>query len=127
MGRLTVSQLRQMVAELLNLAPVIERYRALEKDVKAGMVKLAQEEIEVAGKGRVFIKQTERMTVSPALASEVLGVDLGRKVIVTKESVSNEIIDAFVKAGDISEELHQELQDRADRKEVINLYVRPLQ
>lgn len=127
MARLTVSQLRQMVAELLNLAPVIERYKALEKEVKIGMVKLSQDEIDVAGKGRVFIKQTERMTVSPALASEVLGVDLGRKVIVTKESVSNEIIAAFVKAGEIGPELHQELQERAERKDVINLYVRPLQ
>lgn len=126
MAKLTVSQLRQMVAELLHLAPVVERYKALEKDVKTGMVRLNQTEIDVVGKGRVFISRTDRMTVSTALASEVLGVDLGRKVIVTKESVSNEIVAAFVKAGDISPDLHQQLQERAEHKEVINLYVRPL-
>ncbi|MCB0190621.1 MAG: hypothetical protein KDJ65_01610 [Anaerolineae bacterium] len=123
--RLTISQLHQMVAELLNLVSVTERYKALEKDIKAGMIKLGQDEIEV-GSGRVFISRTERITISPAVANEVLGVDLGRKVVVTKESVSNKIIEAFLAAGEIDPETHQALQERAERKEVVNLYVRPL-
>lgn len=126
MGKLTVSQLRQMVAELLNLTPVVERYKSLEKDVKDGMVKLDKLEIEVAGKGRIFVSQYERVTISPDIASNVLGPEIGPRVIVVKESVSNELVNALVKAGLISEELHQELLAKSQRKKAINLHVRPL-
>lgn len=127
MGRLTASQLRQMVEELLTLAPIYERYRELEKEVKAGLVRLSWNELDVPGKGRVFISQSERVTISPELAIEVLGEEMARRVTVIKKSVPNSVIKAFVEAGEISEEERRRLLEQADKSPIINLYVRPLQ
>lgn len=126
MARTTISQLRQMVEELLSLAPLAERYRELEKAVKAGLVEVKYKDLDIPGKGRVFISQSERVTISPELAIEVLGEEMARRVTVIKKSVPNSVIKAFVEAGEISEEERRRLLEQADKSPIINLYVRPL-
>lgn len=126
MAKTTVKQLKQMVEELLHLAPLYERYKELEKSVKTGLVEVKYKEMEVDGKGRVFISQTERVTVSPELAIDVLGETLANKIIVIKKSVPNDILKAFVKAGEISEPDRDKLLEQAKRSPVVSLYVRPL-
>jgi hypothetical protein len=123
--KLTVRYLRWMVDELLTIQAVAERYKQLEKDIKDGMVKLDQTEIET-DKGRVFISQGERVTIPVEAANEVLGLDLAGKVIQIKKSVSNKLVDAFSEAGEIDGKAHARLLELADHKPVISLYVRPL-
>ncbi len=126
MARTTISQLRQMVEELLSLAPLAERYTEIEKAVKAGLVEVKYKDLDIPGKGRVFISQSERVTVPPEVAVDVLGDSLASKVIVVKRAVSNDILKAFVKAGEISESQREQLLERADKSPIVNLYVRPL-
>lgn len=127
MARPTVKQVRRDVEELLKLAPIYRRYQDLEKKVKANMAQLKHTECEIAGLGRVFVSQSERVTVSPALAIEVLGEAMAGKVIVTKQSVPNELVKAFVTAGEISEQERDRLLAEAERTPVVSLHVRPLQ
>jgi len=122
----TLRQVRQMVEELLTLAPVYERYKLLEKAIKGDLVELKHTEVEIAGKGRVFISQGERVTVPIKVAVDALGEDLASRVIVTKRFVSNDIVAAFVKAEEISQEQREKLLKGAERKTVTSLYVRPL-
>lgn len=125
MAKPTVSQTKQMVEELLNLQAAFERYKDLEKQVKANMVALKYKEFEIAGAGRVFISESERVTISPALARDILDA-LADKVIQVKESVSNSLIKAFVEVGDIDEGQRQRLLDEAEKTPIVSLYVRPL-
>jgi hypothetical protein len=115
-----------MVEELLTLAPVYERYKLLEKAIKGDLVELKHTEVEIAGKGRVFISQGERVTVPIKVAVDALGEDLASRVIVTKRFVSNDIVAAFVKAEEISQEQREKLLKGAERQPVTSLYVRPL-
>jgi hypothetical protein len=125
MAKLTKSQVRQMAEELLSNKSVADRYAYLEKRVKAAMVELEMPEIEVKGKGRVFISTSERVNFTPDLARDVLG-SLAEKVIEIKESVSNKLVEALVKIGDIGQTEHEQLLAGAKKTDVISLYVRPL-
>lgn len=127
MARMTAARLKQMVDELLTIAPIYERYKQLEKEVKGGLVGLKYTEIDVPGKGRVFVTTSERVTVPVELAVDVLGHPLADKVIVVKRYVSNDILKAFVTAGEIDEAQREQLLDRAKKQAVTSLYVRPLQ
>ena len=124
--KLTKAALEGMVEELLNLRLVVERYEYLQGRVKYGMVALDEKEIEVAGSGRVFVAQSERVVVSPGLARDVLGDELAEKLIRVKESVPNALINAFAEVGDLSEGQHEALLQGAEKTPVVNLYVRPL-
>lgn len=124
--RVTVSQTKQMVEELLNLRAAYERYQELETQVKANMVQLKYKEIDVPGLGRVFIAQSERITVSPDMARDELGEMLAKKLIRIKEYVPNQLIKAFFEVGDISEAQREKLLARAEKTPVVSLYVRPL-
>lgn len=115
-----------MVEELLNIQAVYERYRELEQCIKQGMVELKFSELEIAGKGRVFISQSERVTVSPALAREVLDEALANMLIQITESVPNDLIKALVQVGKISQAQREALLAGAERTPVVSLYVRPL-
>ncbi len=125
MGKPTVKQLRKDVAELLELKAAYERYRALEKTVKTSMTKLKHKKC-IVDQGRVFISQSERVTVPVAVAVDVLGESLANKISVTRRSVSNDIVKAFVAAGEIDKAQRERLLERANRKPVTNLHVRPL-
>lgn len=125
MAKPTVSQTKQKVEELLNLKAAYDRYQELEAQVKADMVALKHKEIEVPARGRVFISQSERVTISPGLARDILGA-LAEKVIQIKESVSNSLIKAFVEVGEINEAQRDRLLDEAEKTPIISLYVRPL-
>lgn len=125
MTKPTKTQTVQMIDELLSLQPVVERYKFLEGEIKAAMRMLEMSEVETR-KGRVFISVSERMTVSPALARNLLGLDLAGKIIKTRESVSNKLLVAFHEVGDISEAQMDELRQKAKKTVVTNLHVRPL-
>lgn len=126
MAKVTKTQLRQMIEELLTIQPVIERSRHLETEIKNAMRRLSLDEVEVAQQGRVFISTSERMTVAPKLARDVLGLDLAGKVIKVKESVSNILVKAFFEAGEITGAQMDELRKKAQKTTVVNLHIRPL-
>jgi hypothetical protein len=125
MGKPTKSQVKQMAEELLSIKSVADRYSYLEKRLKSAMIELEMEEIPIRGKGRVFISTSERVTFTPDLARDVLG-SLAEKVIEVKESVSNKLVDALVKIGDIGQAEHEQLLAGAKKSDRVSLYVRPL-
>lgn len=122
----TVRALKEKVSELLILQQHHERYKALEQEVKQDMLALNHRDIDIGEAGRVFIAETERVSFAPETVIDILGEQLAEKMIVIKRTVSNDILKAFYAAGEISEANQQLLMKRADRKPVINLYVRPL-
>lgn len=124
--KFTYKAVRGMVEELLALHSAVERYKELEGQIKEGLVALKFNEVEFEDKGRVFISISERVNVPLDVAIRELGQELADKVIVIKKSVSNEIVKAFVKAGEISEEQREKLLAGAEKTPVTNLYVRPL-
>jgi tRNA(Met) C34 N-acetyltransferase TmcA len=121
----TVGVVKQLVEELLSLKPMADRYKELEAQVKEGMQVIKWNEVE-SDKGRVFISESERVTVTPATAREVLGTEFAAKLIQVKESVPNNLIKAFVEVGEISDEDRDKLLEMAQRAQVISLHVRPL-
>lgn len=114
-----------MVEELLDLQAAVERHKELEALLKDGMQALKFTEI-TTDRGRVFISTPERVTVPVEVAVRELGEVLASKVIVVKKSVSNDIVKAFVKAGEISEAQRAALLAGSEKTPVVNLYVRPL-
>jgi len=114
-----------MAEELLSIQPIADRYKELEKELKEAMVELEMEEIDVAGQGRVFISRSERVSIAPDLARDVLGA-VANKIIEVRESVSNRLLSALVETGDISGEENEQLLAGAKKRAVTNLYVRPL-
>jgi hypothetical protein len=124
--KIAASTVKAWVEELINIQVFHERYQELEKLIKDGLVELKFTEMEIPGKGRVLISQSEQVTVPVEVATDVLGWDLASKVIVTRKSVSNEIIKAFVQAGEISEAQREQLLARSEKKPKVSLYVRPL-
>jgi Holliday junction resolvasome RuvABC endonuclease subunit len=126
MARLTKTQARQMVEELLALRPAFERYQELEQAVKQAMKRLKTASIEVEDKGRVFVSLSERMTLDPTIARQVLGGELAQKIIKITETVSNPLLKALAEMGDISEEQMDDLRIRAEKTQVVSLHVRPL-
>lgn len=123
MAKPTVSAAKQKVSELLALQASYERYRLLEKEVKADMAELGWKEFDLPGQGRVFIAETERRFVDPAQAIRMLGDELAGKIIQVKKVVSMKLLDAFVEVGDISPEAYQKLVKTEPR---VALHVRPL-
>lgn len=121
----TVGVVKQLVEELLSLKPMADRYKELEAQVKDGMQTIKWAEVE-SDKGRVFISESERITVTPEIAREILGTDFAAKIIQVKESVPNNLIKAFVEVGEINEKQRDELMSLAQRTQVVNLHVRPL-
>lgn len=121
----TAGVVKQLVEELLNLKPMADRYKELETQVKDGMQAIKWHEVE-SDKGRVFISESERITVTPEMVREILGTDFAAKVIQVKESVPNNLIKAFVEVGEIDEKQRDELMKLAQRTQVVNLHVRPL-
>lgn len=124
--KITASAARKMVEELFDIQAAYERYQELEKQIKEALVALKYNELEIAGRGRVLISQSEQVTVPTEVALDVLGQELASKVIVTRRSVSNDIIKAFVLAGEISEAQREQLLSKAQRLPRVSLYVRPL-
>lgn len=124
--KLTASAVRKMVEELFDTQAAYERYQELERDIKDGMAALKYNELEIAGRGRVLISLSEQVTVPTEVALDVLGHDLASKVIVVKRAVSNDIVKAFVQAGEISEAQREQLLSRAQKLPRVALHVRPL-
>ncbi|MCK6629361.1 MAG: hypothetical protein L6R45_29815 [Anaerolineae bacterium] len=122
--KVTTKSLRALTEELLDLQAAVERYKEVEALLKDGLQELGYTEM-VTDRGRVFISISERVTVSPALARDVLG-PLAEKVIVKKESVPNDVLKGFVKAGLISEPDRERLLFEAEKTQVVSLHVRPL-
>jgi polyhydroxyalkanoate synthesis regulator phasin len=123
---MTKSQARQLAEELLNIRSIYERYQEAEKQLKAGMAELGLDEIKVQHRGRVFISTSQRVSIAPDLARDVLGA-LANKIIEVKESVSNKLLDALVSTGDIERDQQEQLIAGAKKTDVVSLYVRPLQ
>lgn len=126
MAKPTKTQLNQMVDELLTIAAIYDRYRLLEKQVKEGMDTLDLTEIEVAGKGRVFISESVRTTIPVEVAVDVLGQKLARKITQVKRSISKRLFDAFCEAGEIEDALQEAVLERSEHRRAVSLYVRPL-
>lgn len=124
--KITASAARKLVEELFDIQTVYERYQELEKQIKECLVALKYNELEIPGRGRVLVSQSEQVTVPTEVALDVLGQDLANKVIVVKRSVSNDIVKAFVQAGEISEAQRAQLLARAQKSPRVSLYVRPL-
>lgn len=125
MAKVTKTQARQMAEELLCIRSVYDRYLALEKELKEAMVELEMEEIKLRQYGRVFISRSERISIAPDFARDVLGA-VANKIIEIKESVSNKLLEALVKTGDISGDQQEQLIAGAKKTPVTSLYVRPL-
>jgi hypothetical protein len=125
MARVTKAQTRQMAEELLSIKAMADRYKDLEKQLKTAMVTLKMDEIEIQGHGRVFVSTSQRISIAPGLARDVLGA-VANKIIEIKESVSNRLLEALVTTGDISGDENEQLLAGAKKTDVISLYVRPL-
>lgn len=125
MAKPTKAQTRQLAEELLNIRCIYERYRAVEKQLKAAMVELGLEEIKIQHSGRVFISTSEVTSIDPDFARDMLGT-LANKIIVVSESVSNRLLDALVETGDIDADHEAQLMAGAKKTSRISLYVRPL-
>lgn len=123
--KVTAKSVRTMAEELIGLQAAVERYKELEALIKVGLQEIGFTEM-VTDQGRVFVSVSERVTVSPELAREVLSEALARKVIQVKESVPNGLIKAFVQVGEISEAQRERLMAGADKTPVVSLHVRPL-
>lgn len=121
----TREQLHQMAEELLSLDPLRKRYDRLKEQVKAGLQQFKLDQYEIDGMGAVEIQKSERVAVTPELARQVLG-EMAKKVIQVEESVSNDLIKACVKMGDITEEQRQALLDGTEKTPVASLYVKPV-
>ena len=125
MVKSTKARTEALAEELLLLQPIVERYKRLEGEIKRAMVELEIPEINVRGSGRVFISTSERITISPDLAREVLSA-VANKIIEVREAVSNKLVEALVKTGDITSDEHEQLLVGAKRRPVVSLHVRPL-
>lgn len=121
----TREQLHQMAEELLSLEPLRKRYDKIKDQVKAGLQQFKLSQYEIDGLGTVEIQGSERITVTPDLARKILG-DLAKKIIQVEESVSNDLVKACVKMGDITEEQRQALLDGAEKTPIASLYVKPV-
>lgn len=128
MANPTVKGLKAAVAEFLSLVEAVKRYGELEAQIKADMTALKFKEMEAGGPaaGRVFISTSDRVSLTPEQAINELGEVLAERVIVTKRSVSNDLIGACVKAGVISEVQRDRLFAMANKTVVTRLHVRPL-
>jgi hypothetical protein len=122
----TVAQLKQKVEELLTIKDVADRYNELKDQIKADMVALNWKEVDIPGKGHVFISPSTKNEYSVELVQDVLGTKLASKIIQVKRSVSNEILDAFIKAGEVTEAKAKLLEERCEKKPVVALNIRPL-
>ena len=125
-GKLTQKALQAKVDQFLDLAPLVERYKELESEIKAGMVALDIEEVARPGRGRVKIARSERVVIPVEAARTVLGPEMASKVIQVRESVSSKTLETLVEAKVISVELYKKLDELAERKPIVSLYVRPL-
>lgn len=125
MAKLSKAHIKTLVGHLLVLKPLVDHYQELEREIKSRLVEADYAEIEVDGRGRVFISKSERVTISPEMARQVLG-KMAEGVIEVRESVPSARIAALVESGLISDELHERLLAGAERREVVNLYIRPL-
>lgn len=122
----TAVQLRQKVEELLTIKDVSDRYTELKDQIKTDMVALKWDNVDIPGKGNVFISPSIKREYPIALAEDVLGTELASKVIQVKRSVSSEILAAFIKAGEITEAQVKLLEERCEKKSVVALNIRPL-
>lgn len=109
----------------MELHDIARQYKALEEELKAGMVQLGHTQIDLGKKGRVFISQSERVVVPPKLLRDVIGA-LAEVIIQKKESVPNHLVKAFVETGQINEDQREQLMAEAEKTMVVSLYVRPL-
>lgn len=124
-AKLTKAETRAMAEELLTIKAMYDRYKELEKRLKEAMVTLEMEEIKVDGTGRVFISVSQRISIEPSLARDILGA-MANKIIEIRESVSNRLLQALVETGDIAKEEQGQLLAGAKKSNVVSLYVRPL-
>lgn len=124
----TKTALAAKVEALLDIAPLAQRYKQLEKEVKDGMEALGLIEekngIEIDGKGRVFISQGKRTTIPVDAVVSELGELLAGKII--KRSVVKTKFDSFCEAGVIDEESRDSILKQSKHTPVISLHVRPL-
>jgi hypothetical protein len=126
MARVTAKQLREKATQIILLKAAYDQYKALEDELKTGMLEINFKEIDLGEAGRVFVSTSERITVSPELALETLGPKLAAKIIQIKKSVPNNLIKAFFEVGDICEGQRDDLLAKAEKTSVTSLYVRPL-
>lgn len=122
----TVAQLKQKVEELLTIKGMADRYNELKDQIKEDMISLKWHDVDIPGKGRVFISPSTKREYSTTLVETVLGTILANKIIQVKRSVSNEILDAFIKAGEISKGDVIKLEEGAKQTPVVALNIRPL-
>lgn len=125
MPKLTRKALKQKAEELVRLKPLVEQYKKLEQELKAGLHQLGLDNVEVTN-GQVKISTATLLTISPELATDVLGTHRANKIIQIKKSVPNSILKAFVKADEISNQEWSQLQQNGQKKTIIRLHVRPL-
>lgn len=124
MAKLTKAQCEQLVDEYLELQPHVERAKDIEKDLKANLGRFANG--VRTEYGRAFVSVSERIEVPVEVANQVLGLEMGAKIMVVKRSVANKLLDAFHEAGEIGEREYARLMELAKRKPITSLYVRPL-
>lgn len=128
MAKTTKTALTVKIEALLDLAPLAQRYKQLEKEVKEGMdaLGLIGEEagVEIPGKGRVFASEGKRTTIPVDIVVDELGELLASKI--TKRSVAKTKFDSFCEAGVIDEKSRDAILGQSKHTPVISLHVRPL-
>jgi len=122
----TVAELRHIVEEALVIKTVADRFEELKTKIKSYMLTLKWKDMDIPGKGRVWVTPSEKKEYSPELVEEVLGKRRAKKIIEIKRSVSNETIETLIKTRDITPEEAKKLEDGAKKTPTVSLYIRPL-
>lgn len=125
MARPTKGQVKTAIEELLRLQPLVDRFEELDQFVRQGMVELGMVEV-VCDAGRVFVSASERMTIAPDLARNVLGEEMAEKIIRRKETVANPLLAALHELGEVTDGQMDDLREKAEKRTVISLHIRPL-
>jgi hypothetical protein len=121
--RVTAASLKKLAADLLDLYPAVKRFERLKDQFKADMDRLGWDRAVVDGKGVVEIGRYDRTEIPVGLAVRELGEVTAGKIIQTKIFVSIELLDAFVKVGEISADQAQALKDAGTKTPVASLRI----
>jgi hypothetical protein len=120
----TVAGLRKAAEELVALYPATRRFERLKEQVKADMAALNWDQVAVAG-GVVKLDRYDRTEIPVSLAIEHLEA-MAEKIIQRKTTVSIELLDAFVKVGEIPAETAKALKDAGNKTPVTSLKITTL-
>jgi len=122
----TVKELKQKAKELIELAPMVERYNQLQAEIKAGLTELAWTELNTPA-GDVSISTTTELIIPLSVAQQALGRERAKKITITRTetTISTKITKAFVDEDQITPAEWNELKRQSESKTITRLHIRP--